>query len=72
MGTLAGLIMAALITVALLSLVTMGVVGAVATLWTVRAERADRALREDLERTLAAILAGSTPPQRFEKPNTAP
>ena len=62
--------MAALITVALLSLMAMGVVGGVAAVWTVRAERSDRALREDLDQTLAAILAGSAAPPRFEKPST--
>ena len=64
--------MAAFIAVALLSLLTMGVVGAALSVWTVRAERADRALREDLDQTLAAILAGPTPPQRFEQPHTTP
>lgn len=72
MEILGGLIMAGLIVVALLSIFAMGIVGAMVTVWTVRAERADRVLREDLDHTLAAILEGATPPQRFEKPTTTP
>jgi uncharacterized membrane protein len=70
MGTLAGLIVAALIVVSLVALLAIGLSAVVVSLWTIRSERADRALRDDLDQTLSEILGG--PPSRsLEKPNSS-
>lgn len=69
MGTLVGLIVAALIVISLVAMFAICLAGGMLSLWTVRAERADRELREDLDRTLSEILGGS-PSEKFEKPTS--